>query len=93
MDLTGRDRILVEKDGEEIEIFNHVSVSTHHYVNSINGYETFEPTISKGDMGDGPKPEAVTPRVAEMLRHEFHAEVEDLGIDVIDPESEEVTRL
>ncbi|WP_455448331.1 hypothetical protein [Natrinema thermotolerans] len=90
MDLSGRDRIVVEKDGEEIDVFNHVSVSTHHYVNSVNGYETFEPTVSKGDMGDGPKPEAVTPRIAEMLWHEFHAEVEDLGIDVIDPESEEV---
>ena len=90
MDFTGRDRILVEKDGEEIDVFNHASVSTHHYVNSVNGYETFEPKVAKGDMGDGPKPEAVTPRLANVLRDEFHVDLEDQGIDVIDPESEEV---
>ncbi|QLG47868.1 hypothetical protein [Natrinema halophilum] len=90
MELTGRDRITVEKDGEEVEVFNHASVSTHHYANSINGYDTFEPTVSKGDLGSGPKPEAVTPRLANVLRDEFHADVEDMGIDVIDPESEEV---
>lgn len=90
MDLTGRDRITVEKDGERIDVFNHASISQHHYVNSVNGYETFEPSIAKGDMGDGPKPEAVTPRLATLLYDEFRVEVEQQGIDVIDPESEEV---
>ena len=88
--LTGRDRITVERDGKEIDVFNHVSVSTHHYVNSVNGYETFEPDVVKGDMGRGPQPDAVTPRVAKILRDEFHADVDDLGIEVIDPDSDEV---
>ena len=93
MRLTGRDRITVCKDGEEIEVFNHVSVSTHHYINSVNSYETFEPEIAKGDMGDGPQPEAVTERVAMLLDAEFHIDVRELGIDVIDPAAEGVEML
>lgn len=86
VDLTGRDRIPVVKDGEEIDVFNHVSVSTHHYINSINGYESFEPDVAKGDMGRGPQPEAVTPRVASLLR-DLGVDAESLGIEVIDPNS------
>jgi len=80
----------VMEDGDEIEVFDHVSVSTKHYVNSVNSYETFEPDVVKGDMGRGPQPEAVTERVAELLFAEFHIEVEELGIEVIDPQSDEV---
>lgn len=88
--LTGRDLITVLKDGEEIDVFNHVSVSQHHYVNSMNSYETFEPDIAKGDMGTGPKPEAVTERVATLLWGEFGIEVENLDIKVIDPDADDV---
>ena len=91
--ITGRDRLTVEHDGEEIEVFNHVSVAQYHYVNSVNGYETFEPDISKGDMGGGPSPEYVTERVAELLYHEFGIEVEQHGIEAIDLDADEVTVL
>lgn len=91
-DLTGRDQLTVVVDGEEVEVWNSVSVSTHHFVNSVNGYETFEPSIAMGDMGVGPAPEAVTERVADLLRSEWHIDVEDLDDDirVIDPDDEEV---
>lgn len=78
------ERATVMRDGEEIEVFDHVSVSQHHYVNSVNGYETFEPDIAMGDMGRGPEPEAVTKRVADLLWHEFSIEVEKEGIEVVD---------
>lgn len=87
------ERATVVRDDEEIEVFDHVSVSTKHYVNSVNGYETFEPDIAKGDMGVGPQPEAVTERVADLLWSEFSIEVEDLGIEVIDPEDDDVQML
>lgn len=92
-DITGRDRIEVERDGEELEVFNHVSVSTHHYVNSVNGHESFEADIAKGDMGRGPTPDAVTERVAEYLWTEWKIEVEDYDIEAIDLESDEVNVL
>ncbi|ELZ04960.1 hypothetical protein [Natrialba asiatica] len=90
---TGRGRITVERDGEEIEVFNHVSVSTHHYVNSVNGYESFEADISKGDMGGGPEPNVVTERVAQLVFAEFNIDVGNRDIKVIDPESDEVSVL
>ncbi len=49
-----------------------------------------EPDIAKGDMGVGPQPEAVTERVADLLWSEFNIEVEDPGIEVIDPEDDDV---
>ena len=80
----------VIRDGEEITVYDHVSVSTKHYVNSVNGYETFEPDVVKGDMGVGPQPEAVTERVARLLWDEWGIEVEDLGIEAIDTSDDEV---
>ena len=89
-DIPRRDRYTVIRDDEEIEVFNHVSVSQHHYVNSVNGYETFEPDIAMGDMGKGPAPDYVTERVADLLWSEFTIDVEDHGIEVIDLASDEV---
>jgi len=74
----------VDVDGEEIEVWDHVSVSKHHYVNSVNGYETFEPEVFEGDMGGrGPQPEAVTARVASIL-DDIGVSCENLGIRVVD---------
>lgn len=89
------ERATVEKDGEELEVWDHVSVSTHHYVNSINGYETFDPDIYEGDMGGhGPTPEAVTERVADVLHTEFHIDLWDRDdIEVVDMSSDDVKRL
>lgn len=100
----GRDRITVarevedeeqadfEDDGtyyEEFEVFNHVNVKTRHYVNSVNGHETFEPRIGAGDMEQ--PPDFVTERIAEYLWTEWGIEVSELeaGIQVIDVESDE----
>jgi hypothetical protein len=59
----------------------------------VNGYETFEADISKGDMGGGPAPDAVTKRVADMLWHEFSIDVEDHGIEVVDMSEDDVHQL
>lgn len=92
--MKGRDRITVEdENGEEIEVFNHASVVERHYVNSVNGYETFEPIVSEGNSMAGEKPDAITERLARVLYDEFGCEVEDLGIRVIDPEDENVNVL
>ena len=102
----GRDRITVarevededradwEDDGtfyEELEVFNHVSVETRHYVNSVNGHETFDPIISAGDSPDMSAPDYVTERIAEYLWAEWGIEVSelDVGIQVINVESDE----
>jgi hypothetical protein len=91
--VTGRDRIPVERDGDEIEVYNHVSVSRHFYVNSVNGYEEFEADVAEGDLGRGPAPDYVTPRVATLLRDEFGIDVTGHGIEVVDPTAEEVALL
>jgi len=93
VDVTGRDVLTVERDGEQIEVYNHVSVSRHYYVNSVNDYEEFKASLSKGDMSEGSEPEAVTDRLARLLWGEFGITVEDRGIDVIDLADDEVTVL
>ena len=90
MDVTGQDRIVVERDGEELYVTNHCSVVERHYVNSVNGYESFEPIISNGDSMAGEKPEYITATLAKTLYDEFGYEAEENGIEVIDFEEEEV---
>lgn len=85
-ELTGRDRLKVERDGEEVEVFNHVTVPQEHYVNSVNGHETFHGPIKAGDGGIG-QPDAITERVTKVLHDEFHigeATLEEQDIEVID---------
>lgn len=92
--MKGRDRITVEDgDGEEVVVFNHASVVERHYVNSVNGYETFEPVVAKGDNMAGEKPEAITERLARVLYDEFGYKADEHDIRVIDPEDENVTVL
>lgn len=93
INVTGKDRIPVEIDDEQIDVYNHVSVSTHHYVNSINGYETFDGTVAAGDDSHNAPPEAVTDRLAHLLDDEFDINVREQGITVVDLESDEVTLL
>jgi len=73
-------------DGKEVKIYDHVSVSTHHYVNSVNGYETFEASIARGDIGRGPAPDYITERLGRLLHDEFGVEPEEKGIEVVDPD-------
>lgn len=89
MTLRHRDLITVERDGEEIDVFNWVNVSQPAVVRGGNPtVETFEANIGAGDMAK--KPEAVTPWIAEELWHEFSIEVEDYDIEVVNPDNEEV---
>lgn len=92
MSTTYQDRIPVEVGGEEVEVFNHVTVPQEHYVNAINGYETFHGPVQAGDGGIG-QPDAVTRRVANLLLDEFNLDVRDQGIDVIDLDAEDVVHL
>ena len=81
-----------EDEIEELEVFDHVSVTQQHYVNSVNGYETYVGKIAGGDDPHLDKPEAVTERVADLLWHEFSidGELEERGIRVVDMSSENV---
>jgi len=89
MTLQHRDRIVVDRDGEQVEVFNWVNIKQPAVVRGGNPVvEKFEAEIGAGDMSK--TPEAVTEWVAEELWHEFGIEVEDYGIEVIDPTDEEV---
>lgn len=90
VDTTGRPRIEVERDGEEIEVWNEVTVQQEHHINSINGYETFHGPVRPGDQSHGDKVGAVTPRIARLLDEEFMIDVAEQDIEVIDPDDEEV---
>jgi len=81
-------------DCEELEVFDHVTVSQQHYVNSVNGHETFTGRIAGGDDYALPEPEAVTKRVAEVLVAEFGInDLESRGIQVVDMSAENVREL
>jgi len=72
-------------------VFDHVTVTQQHYVNSVNGYETFTGKITGGDDPNLNEPEAVTERVAEYLWHEFSIDgLPSMGIRVVDIESDDV---
>lgn len=82
------DRILVDVDGEEIEVYNWATVQRSHRVRPGES-EHFEPKISAGDAV-GMEPDAITHWLAEWIYDEFQVDVEDQGIDVIDPTDDEV---
>ncbi|MFC7216505.1 hypothetical protein ACFQO4_20815 [Saliphagus sp. GCM10025334] len=87
-----RDRLTVEKDCEEIEVFNWVNVNRWSTVRASNPVVSHEETeIGAGDASF--TPDAITKWVAEELHDEFYITPEDHGIEVIDVESDEVTVL
>lgn len=90
IDITGKDRILAVYEDEEVTIFNHISVNRGYYINSVNGHDTYLNTISRGDMAGSARPEYITPRLDEYLYDEFSIDVTNHGIEVLDPESEDV---
>lgn len=80
-----------EEDYETLEVFDHVTVTQQHYINSVNGYETFTGKIAGGDDPSLDEPEAVTERVANLLWHEFGIDgLPSMGIRVVDIESDDV---
>ncbi len=93
MNLKQRDRIEVERDGEEIEVFNWVNIELPAQVRASNPVvEKFKADIGAGDSPL--TPDAVTVWVAEELEYEFGIDVEeDHAIEVVDPESDDVTVL
>lgn len=92
MKLQRREQITVERDGEELDVFNWVNIKQPAVVRGHNPVvETFESEIGAGDSPE--TPDAVTHWVAEELFREFSITKSDLqeqGIDVVDPTSEEV---
>lgn len=87
----GRDRISVSLDGEtEIRVWNHATVTTCHYVNSANGYETPEVRVARGMGPDGASPPFITERLADVLRDEFGVNLDHREMEVIDVQSGDV---
>ncbi len=84
-----KERMTVARDGEELEVFNWVNVDQPATVRGHNPVvEKYDAEIGAGDASF--TPEAITKWVADELRHEFHIDPEDHGIEVVDVESDEV---
>lgn len=77
--------------GEEITIYNWVNVVSPVVIYGGKSIEHFELDIGKGDSTVTPN--YVTEWVAQDIYHEYTVEVEDHGIEVIDPTDEEVVVL
>lgn len=94
MTLKHQDRIPVETaDGREIDVFNWVNVKkVEEAVVRPNASEMW-PHVEIGAGDSSEKPEAVTRWLAERLSGEFGIDVDREGIEVIDVESDDVTRL
>ncbi|OLZ39110.1 hypothetical protein A6E15_19290 [Natrinema saccharevitans] len=87
-----QERLTVERDGEELEVFNWVNITQHSTVRGHNPLvQTDAVEIGAGDASFSP--DAVTAWVADELRDEFQVDPEDHGIEVVDVESDEVNVL
>lgn len=90
--LRQQDVITVHRDGEEVEVYNWVSLErTQRAV--LRGDLTSENYDEDPTVMDGEGvlvPEAVTQWVADDLAREYNVDVTECGIDVIDVESDEV---
>lgn len=93
MSLKHRDSITAQhpETGEEITIYNWVNVIRPAVIYGGKSIEHFELEIGEGDSTVTPN--YVTPWIAEDIYHEYTVEVEDYGIEVIDPTDEEVNVL
>lgn len=83
--------ISVVRDGEELVIARECTVNQFHTVNesSVTTEDTQLANID-GTSYLKNSADAVTPDVADWLRDEFMIDPEEHGVEVIDPESEEV---
>lgn len=93
MSSSNHDRLTVIRDGEEAEVFNHVTLTTEatHYIRA-NEQETHpvRENIYPGDMQSGPAPDAITAWVNQWLIDEHRIDAEDHGIEVVDIEADDV---
>lgn len=85
------DRYLVQRDGEELEVYNWCSLVRRHQIFANGSSEEFSPKIGAGDSTM--TPEYVTERLADQLWHDHNIEVENEGIEAVDINSDEVTVL
>jgi hypothetical protein len=76
---------------EQITVYNWVNVVRPTVIHGGTSVEYFELEIGAGDASF--TPDYVTEWVAEDIYHEYTVEVEDYGIEVIDPTDEEVNVL
>lgn len=86
-----RGEVYIESEDESVEVFDHVTVTVQHYINSVNGYESYQPIISAGNTTE--QPEAVTKRVAMLVQDSWSFDVTDSGIRVIDMDADGVEQL
>jgi len=92
MTLRHRDRLHVERDGEEVEVFNWVNVKHPAVVRGGNPVvERFDAEIGAGDSTV--EPDAVTEWVAAELDREFSIDVSEHGIEIVDVEDDSVSVL
>ena len=81
------DRVEAEYEGEEITIWNHLTVSERHYVTA--GQIESEHVISVGDAPGLGSPDYITPEMNDQLRAlDVYPNAE-----VVDPHDDEVTLL
>lgn len=81
------DTIEVKRDGERITVWNHLTITEHHYVTSgtIESYHE----VAAGDHPSGESPDYITPEMNEQLRSlDIYPDAE-----VVDPTDDEVTIL
>jgi hypothetical protein len=81
------DRVGVLRGGEEITVWNELTVTEQHNV-TVTGVESYHKILA-GDGSSGEEPEYVTPKMNEWLRQlDVYPNVE-----VVDPMDDEVTVL
>lgn len=87
--LKRRDTITVERDGEQIEVYNWCTVDECHRVRP-GETETFEPRVWAGDA-IGVEPDAITHWLARYLTEAVDIRVSRLDVEVINPTKDGVT--
>ena len=92
-DYKRRDRLKVEtpEHDEPITVYNWANVAQPAVIHGSRSIEYFELEIGAGDSRVAP--DYITPWLAEDIHNEYTVDVEDKGIEVIDPTDEEVTVL
>lgn len=84
----------VDRDGERLEVAREAQVAQYHRVGEASHSTDYEEILTvDGHPELAHYADAVTTDLAEWIYDEFHIDVEEHELEVIDPESEEVTRL
>lgn len=85
------EQVEVRADGERVTVWNWVNINLPAHVRGHNPItETFEDQMDINAGSTTQTPEAVSDLVAQNLEDEYRVDVEEHGIDVIDPTAEEV---